>query len=87
LVGNTDEATENANPRLRSYRVSPDAEVLEIANLSDACSGNDNPERPRWARRSLAETADRKLYAEYDQTALTFNAAGHVVRIRLSKAC
>lgn len=88
VYGNTGVETENTNSRLRDYRVLPSAEVLEVGNFREACPfSSDNPPPPRWERRSLERLVDEKLYVGNDQTALTFNAAGFVTRIRLSKAC
>ena len=90
LCCHTDALTTNDNPALRVYYVSPQAEVLELANRPYTCPGpaeEGYDQEPRWEPRKLEDMARTTTWDEWDGVSLTFDPAGLVIRIRLGGGC
>jgi hypothetical protein len=90
LCCHTDAMTTNDNPALRTYYVSTQAEVLELANRPFTCPGPDEEgynKAPRWEPRKLADMARTTKWDQWDGVALTFDPQGNVIRIRLGGGC
>ncbi len=85
LYGNTDVPYVDDSPKIRRFRVAPEAEVLRIEDPVP-CASDEEVADPIWEPQTTADLVagswrDRLL------DSLTFDAAGSVVRVRLSTGC
>lgn len=87
LCCHTDAMTQNDNPMVRTYAVSPQVEVLEIGNRPYTCPGDWESQRPRWESRPFGEIVKTTKWDQWDGVALTFDLQGNVIRIRLGGGC
>ena len=81
LVGDPPRPIRNDSTHLRTFTVRADAEVLRLG--ADWTCGNDDP---RWTSATVQELAVWGVGRDR-QDALTFDDAGEVTRIRLSRRC
>lgn len=91
VYANTDQPWENADARLRSYTLAPNARVVRLANATaDAfCDPGVATEdtQPDWQPMAPAAFRAGGSAVTTAQTALTFNAEGQVTLVRLSYGC
>lgn len=71
----------NNSPKLRTFAVSPNVEILRLAP-----SWNCTTDLPSWVRINLDQLAASPSTGG-DQDALTFDTNGQVTRIRLARGC
>lgn len=87
MVGNTDAPGLNENTEARRYRLAPSAELLRVDNLRATCSDHENPSAPVWVPFQAGSIPEFAIGQGLHQTALTFNDAGEVARVRVGEGC
>jgi hypothetical protein len=84
IVANTDTPFVNQSRALRTFSVAPD---VVVKRLDEAWScGPDGPPAPTWDEGTLDQLVADGVGDDV-QDSLTFDAAGQVVQIRLSRGC
>lgn len=88
LYGNTDAPNINANTKVRHYSADAGVEIVKLANPHETepvCNDAGISSEPVWSPVSESQF----LSGDYgtDQTALTFDSTGHLIRIRMSEGC
>ena len=87
LVGNSDVETQNGSTKTRAYVLEPQAEVLTLANrLTLDCGGRPDGDPPQWRTGDVASLVASGP-PDSEQVALTFDADGHISRVRVAESC
>lgn len=90
VFGNTDFGGTNDSPKLRSYVLALDVDLLEITNERDtspACNDAGRADPPKWSHFAVTGLQNADPSLKSTQTSLTFSPVGEVTRIRISRGC